>query len=196
MFHSYNDWIGTPPPQDLLTVYMVQIAFCFVDATECQMESRQRHGTCIISSARLITEFPTVLSTSTSIGDAANVWCLPLSFLWWSNDTIHLQEQLCETSAQMSSKGVSFRLQTPTFVPLKGERPQRTREYWPEKNFKWPDAEDPRPAWRLLPRPDYHLKGSPPLPMHGPCRRLHRPLPHLLVPTAGSVDEGRVDGHL
>ena len=29
-----------------------------------------------------------------------------------------------------------------------------------EKNFKWPDAnkEDPRPAWRLLPRPDYHLK--------------------------------------
>ena len=45
---------------------------------------------------------------------------------------------------------------------LQGERPRRPREYCPEKNFKWPDAnkEDPRPAWRLLPRPDYHLKDN------------------------------------
>ncbi len=43
--------------------------------------------------------------------------------------------------------------------------PQRPREYsikkyWPEKNFKWPDVEDPRPARRHLPRPDCHLKDN------------------------------------
>ena len=59
----------------------------------------------------------------------------------------------------MASKGLSFRLKAPTFVPLKGERPRRPREYWPEKNFEWPEVkEDPRPAWRPFPRPDYHLK--------------------------------------
>ena len=67
----------------------------------------------------------------------------------------------------MASKGLSFRLKAPTFVPLEGERPHRPREYWPEKIFKWPDAnkEDPRPAWRLLPRPDYHLNDN----LHYPC---------------------------
>ena len=55
---------------------------------------------------------------------------------------------------------MSFRLKSPKFVPLQGERPQRPREYWPQKNFKWTyeDKEDPRPAWRPFPRPDYHLK--------------------------------------
>ena len=124
---EYDAWIATLPPQDLLPVYMVQIASCFADATEWQMESRQRHGTCIIPSAHLLTEFPSVLSTSTCIGDAANVWCLPASPLWWSNAMIHLQEFLCEASAQMSANGLSFRLKAPTFVPLKGERPQRPR---------------------------------------------------------------------
>ena len=96
----------------------------------------------------------------------------------------------------MASKGLSFRLQAPTFVPLKGERPRRPREYWPEKNFKWPDVkEDPRPAWRLFPPPCLPLEGSPPIPMHGQGRRLHRPLQRVLVPTAGGVDEGWVDGH-
>ena len=66
---------------------------------------------------------------------------------------IELQVKLYKASVQMATKGLSFRLQAPTFVPLRerrGERPQRPREYWPEKNFKWPDAnkEDPRPAWR------------------------------------------------
>ena len=80
----------------------------------------------------------------------------------WSNAMIELQVPLCEASIQMASKGLSFRLKAPTFVQLKGERPHRPREYWPEKNFKWPDAnkEDPRPAWRLLPRPDHHLKDN------------------------------------
>ena len=54
-----------------------KLPFWFTDATEWQVESRQRHGTCIIPSAHLLTEFPTVLSTSTSIGDAVNIWCLP-----------------------------------------------------------------------------------------------------------------------
>ena len=75
----------------------------------------------------------------------------------------------CEASAQMAAKGLSFRLQAPTFVPLKGERPQRPREYWPEKNFKWPDVEDPRPAWRHLPRPDYHLKDNLQIRLQCPC---------------------------
>ena len=71
---------------------------------------------------------------------------------------IELHEQLCAAPAQMAAHG--FRLKAPTFVPIQGARPQRPREYWPEKNFKWPNAakEDPRPAWRPFPRPDYHLK--------------------------------------
>ena len=62
---------------------------------------------------------------------------------------LELQVYLYKASIQRASKDLSFRLKAPTFVPLKGERPQRPREYWPEKNFKWPDAnkEDPRPAW-------------------------------------------------
>ena len=60
----------------------------------------------------------------------------------------------------MADKGLYLRLKDPLFVLLKGERPQRPREYWPEKNFKWPDVEDPRPAWRHLPCPDYHLKDN------------------------------------
>ena len=157
---SSNAWLATLPPQDLLPVYMVQIASWFADATAWQMESRQRNGTCIIPSAQLLTEFPTVLSASTSIGDAANVWGLPPSPLWWSNAMIHLQEPLRETSAQMAAKGLSFRLKAPPFVPVKGKRPQRPMEYWPEKNFKSPDVKDPRPAWRPLPHPDYHLKDN------------------------------------
>ena len=80
---------------------------------------------------------------------------------------IELQDTLCAASAQMAAKGLSFRLKAPTFVMLKGERPQRPREYWPERNFKWPDAnkEDPRPAWRLFPRSAYHLKDN----LHYPC---------------------------
>ena len=74
---------------------------------------------------------------------------------------IELQVCLYKASIQMASKGLSFRLQAPTFVPLKGERPRRPREYWPEKNFKWPEVkEDLRPAWRLFPRPAYHLKDN------------------------------------
>jgi len=73
---------------------------------------------------------------------------------------IELQEPLCEAAVQMAAKGLSFRIKAPPFAPLKGERPQRPREYWPEKNFKWPAAEDPRPAWRHLPRPDYQLKDN------------------------------------
>jgi len=129
------------------------------------MESRQRHGTCITPVEDLL-EDVTILSTSTSIGDAHNVWCLPPSPLWWSNAMIELQVPLHKASIQMASKGLSFRLTAPTFVPLKGERPRRPREYWPEKNFEWPDAnEDPRPAWRIFPRPDYHLKDH----LHYPC---------------------------
>jgi len=158
--NELNAWLATLPPQDLLPVYMVQIASWFADATAWQMESRQRHGTCIIPSAQLLTEFPTVLSASASIGDAANVWCLPPSPLWWSNAMIHLQEPLRAASAQMAAKGLSLRLKAPPFVPVKGARPQRPREYWPEKNFKWPNVKDPRPAWRPLPKPDYHLKDN------------------------------------
>ena len=60
------------------------------------MESRQRHGTCIIPVDELLEDLymqadPTILITSTSIGDAANVWCLPPSPLWWSNALIELQ---------------------------------------------------------------------------------------------------------
>ena len=133
---EYDAWIATLPPQDLLPVYMVQIASWFADATEWQMESRQRYGTCIIPSAHLLTEFPTVLSTSTSIGDAANIWRLSEAPLLVSNSMMDLQEELREASAQMAAKGLSFRLKAPTFVPLKGERPKRPREYWPEKSFK------------------------------------------------------------
>ena len=68
------------------------------------MESRQRHGTCIIPGEHVLTEFPTLLSTSTSIGDAANMWCLPPSPLWWSNGMIQLQDPLCEAAAQMAAK--------------------------------------------------------------------------------------------
>ena len=76
-----------------------------------------------------------------------------------SNAMIELQVPLYKASIQMASKGLSFRLKAPTFVLLKGERPRLPKEYWPEKNFKWPDVkEDPRPAWRLFPRPAYHLK--------------------------------------
>jgi hypothetical protein len=60
----------------------------------------------------------------------------------------------------MAAKGLSLRLKAPPFVPVKGARPQRPREYWPEKNFKWPNVKDPRPAWRPLPKPDYHLKDN------------------------------------
>ena len=41
---------------------------------------------------------------------------------------IDLQEDLREASAQMAAKGLSFRLQDPTFVLFKGERPKRPRE--------------------------------------------------------------------
>jgi len=122
------------------------------------MESRQRHGTCIIPGAHLLEEFPTLLSTSTSIGDAANVWCLPPSPLWWSIAMIQLQDPLCEAAAQMAAKGLSFRLKAPTFVPLKGARPHRPREYWPEKNFKWPDANKEDPD--LVAFLDCQLQGS------------------------------------
>ena len=92
------------------------------------MESRQRHGTCIIPVDELLEDLylsadPTILITSTSIGDAANAWCLPPSPLWWSNAMIELQVKLYKTSVQMASKGLSFRLQAPTFVPLTDERP-------------------------------------------------------------------------
>ena len=93
------------------------------------MESRQRHGTFIIPSLHLLTESLTVLSTSTSIGDAANIWCLPAAPLWWSDAMIHLQEEFREASAHMAAKGLSFRLKAPTFVPLEGERLKRPREY-------------------------------------------------------------------
>ena len=162
--YEFNAWMASLPPQDLLTVYMIQIASWCADATAWQMESRQRHGTCIIPVDDLLEDLymqadHTILITSTSIGDAANVWCLPPSPLWWSNAMIELQVKLYKASVQMASKGLSFRLKAPTFVPLKGERPRRPREYWPERNFKWPDVqEDPRPAWRLFPRPAYHLK--------------------------------------
>ena len=73
---------------------------------------------------------------------------------------IHLQEELREASAQMAAKGLSFRLKAPTFVPLKGERHKRPRECWPENSFKWPADQEPRPAWRHLPRPDYQLKDN------------------------------------
>ena len=92
----------------------------------------------------------------------------------------------------MAAKGLSFRLKAPPFVPVKGERPQRPREYWTEKNFKWPDVKDPRLAWRPLPQPDYHLKDN----LQYPCHRLHRPLPLLYVPPEANVDGRRVDGHL
>ena len=59
---------------------------------------------------------------------------------------IELQVHLYKASIQMASKGLSFRLQAPTFVPLKGERPRRPREYWPEqncdKNFAWPEMKE------------------------------------------------------
>ena len=66
------------------------------------MESRQRHGTCIIPVDDLLEDLymqadPTILITSTSIGDAANVWCLPPSPLWWSNAMIELQVKLYKT---------------------------------------------------------------------------------------------------
>ena len=156
----FNAWLATLPPQDLLPVYMVQIATWFADATGWQMESRQRHGTCIIPSADLIEAFPSILTAPTSIGNAANVWCLPAASLPWSNAMVQLQDQLCQAAAQMAARGLSFRLKPPKFVPLQGERPQRPREYWPERNFKWTNAdkEDPRPAWRPFPRPDHHLK--------------------------------------
>jgi hypothetical protein len=147
-------------PQDQLPIYMVQMASWFADATEWQMESRHRHGTYIIPSSDLITEFPTAFSTSTSIGDAANIWCLPAAPLWWSNAMINLQADLREASAQMAAKGLSFRLQAPTFVPLKRERPKRPREYWLEHSFQLPADKEPRPAWRYLPRPGYQLQAS------------------------------------
>ena len=162
--YEFNAWMASLPPQDLLPVYMIQIASWCADATAWQMESRQRHGTCIIPVDDLLEDLymqadHTILITSTSIGDAANVWCLPPSPLWWSNAVIELQVKLYQASVQMAFKGLSFRLKAPTFVPLKGERPRRPREYWPERNFTWPDEQqDPRPAWRPLPRPDYHLK--------------------------------------
>ena len=97
----------------------------------------------------------------------------------------------------MASKGLSFRLKAPTFVPLKGERPRRPREYWPEKNFKWPEVkEDQRPAWRLFPRPDYHLKDHLQYPCTAKAVASIAHWQRFLVPTAGGVDEGRVDGHL
>ena len=55
-------------------------------------------------------------------------------------------------------------LKGPTFVPLKDERPKRPREYWTEKNFKWPADKEPRPAWRYLPHPGYRLKDNLPYP--------------------------------
>ena len=52
-------------------------------------------------------------------------------------------------------------------------------------------------AWGLRAMTLPHiLEGSPPIPMHGQGRRLHRPLQRFLVPTAAGVDEGWVDGHL
>ena len=89
LLNEFNAWIATLPPQDLLPVYMIQIASWCADATAWQMESRQRHGTCIIPVDDLLEDLymqadPTILITSTSIGDAANVWCLPPSPLWWS----------------------------------------------------------------------------------------------------------------
>ena len=91
-------WLATLPPQDLLPVYMIQIASWCADATAWQMESRQRHGTCIIPVDDLLEDLymqadPTILITSTSIRDAANVWCLPPSPLWWSNAMIELSLQ-------------------------------------------------------------------------------------------------------
>ena len=125
----FNAWLATLPPQDLLPVYMVQIATWFADATGWQMESRQRHGTCIIPSADLIEAYPSILTAPTSIGNAANVWCLPAASLPWSNAMIELQDQLCQAAAQMAARGLSFWLKPPKFVPLQGERPQRPREY-------------------------------------------------------------------
>ena len=92
--------------------------------------------------------------------DAANIWCLPAAPLLCSNAMINLQADLREASAQMAAKGLSFRLQAPTFVPLKRERPKRPREYWLEHSFQLPADKEPRPAWRYLPRPGYQLKDN------------------------------------
>jgi len=104
--YEFNAWMASLPPEDLLPVYMIQIASWCADATAWQMESRQRHGTCIIPVDDLLEAM------------------------------IELQVHLDKASIQMASKGLSFRLKAPTFVPLKGERPRRPREYWPEKNFE------------------------------------------------------------
>jgi len=94
------------------------------------------HRTCIVPSSELINVSPTVFSTLTSGGDAANIWCLPAAPLWWSNAMIDFQENLREASAQMVAKGLSFRLEAPTVVLCKGESPKSPREYYPEPSFK------------------------------------------------------------
>ena len=108
---------------------------------------------------------------------------------------LDLQEVLREASAQMAAKGLSFRLQAPTFVPLKGERRKRPREHWPEESFQWPADQEPRPAWRYLPRPGYQLQESLQYPCTAIASIAHCPtFLHLLQMTW--TTEGGLDNLL
>jgi len=95
------------------------------------MESRHLHGTCTNINTLSIEEFPSILASSPTLGNPANIWCLLPAPLSWDNAALQLQWHLHDAAAEIGRVGKSFRLSNPKFERTPGTRPTPPNVYPP-----------------------------------------------------------------